>query len=41
MITEITGGSLKQYLRRVGMPKLKVIKNWAREILAGLDYLHS
>jgi len=41
MITEITGGSLKQYLRRIGQPKLKVIKNWAIEILTGLDYLHS
>lgn len=41
-ITEIvTGGSLKSYLKRIRYPKLKVIKLWCREILLGLDYLHS
>mmetsp|Transcript_33479 Transcript_33479/g.58657 ORF Transcript_33479/g.58657 Transcript_33479/m.58657 type:complete len:566 (-) Transcript_33479:74-1771(-) len=41
-ITEIvTGGSLKSYLKRIRYPKLKVIKLWCREILSGLEYLHS
>ena len=41
MITEmITGGSLRQYLKKVGKPKLKVVKNWCKEILQGLNYLH-
>ncbi|CAD8079279.1 unnamed protein product [Paramecium primaurelia] len=40
-ITEIiNGGSLKNYLRRITRPKLKVIKNWCRQILLGLEYLH-
>ncbi|CAD8170921.1 unnamed protein product [Paramecium pentaurelia] len=40
-ITEIiNGGSLKNYLRRILRPKLKVIKNWCRQILLGLEYLH-
>jgi WNK lysine deficient protein kinase len=40
-ITEIvTGGSLKSYLKRIRSPKLKVIKQWCREILSGLEYLH-
>lgn len=42
MITEIvTGGSLRQYLKKIGRPKLMVVKNWARDILKGLEYLHS
>jgi WNK lysine deficient protein kinase len=41
-ITEIiTGGSLRQYLKKMGKPKLKVIKKWCQEILRGLSYLHS
>ena len=40
-ITEVvTGGSLKQYLKRVGSPRLKVVKLWCQEILHGLQYLH-
>ena len=40
-ITEIiTGGSLRQYLKKMGKPKLKVIKKWCTEILQGLSYLH-
>lgn len=40
-ITEIvTGGTLKSYLKRIRHPKLKVIKQWCREILSGLEYLH-
>lgn len=41
-ITEImTGGSLKQYLKRIKNPHLRVIKQWCRGILEGLQYLHS
>lgn len=41
-ITEImTGGSLKQYLKKFKHPHLRVIKQWCREILEGLKYLHS
>lgn len=40
-ITEIiTGGSLREYLKKVGYPKLKVIKKWCKDILEGLAYLH-
>lgn len=42
LITEmITGGSLRQYLGRMGKLKLKVIKQWCHEVLEGLKYLHS
>jgi WNK lysine deficient protein kinase len=37
----ITGGSLRQYLKKVGDPKLKVIKKWCHEVLEGLNYLHN
>eukprot|EP00434_Breviolum_minutum_P040815 symbB.v1.2.036288.t1/scaffold5089.1/size31073/2 len=42
-ITErITGGSLRQYIERSKDPlEQKVIKNWCRQILAGLEYLHA
>ena len=41
-ITEmITGGSLRQYIKKYGQPRLKVIKGWCKEILQGLCYLHS
>jgi serine/threonine protein kinase len=42
-ITErITGGSLWSYIRRLESPlKLKVIKMWCKQILEGLDYLHT
>ena len=40
-ITEmVTAGSLRQYLKKIKKPKLKVIKTWAIEILKGLNYLH-
>lgn len=32
---------LSSYLKKIKNPKLKVIKNWCRGILQGLDYLHS
>lgn len=42
IITEIvTGGSLKQYLKKIKNPRLRVIKLWCKGILAGLNYLHS
>ena len=42
-ITErVTGGSLRQYINRLDGPlKLKVIRNWCRQILEGVVYLHS
>lgn len=42
IITEIvTGGSLKQYLKKIKNPRLRVIKLWCKGILSGLNYLHS
>ena len=42
-ITErVTGGSLRQYINRLDGPlKLKVIRNWCKQILEGVVYLHS
>ncbi|RKP02972.1 hypothetical protein CXG81DRAFT_29392 [Caulochytrium protostelioides] len=43
-ITELmTSGTLKSYLRKTkgGSIKPKVLKNWARQILSGLHYLHT
>ena len=41
-ITELmTSGTLKEYLARVGKVKLKTIKDWCRQILRGLEYLHT
>jgi len=42
-ITErVSGGSLRSYIRRLNDPlKLKVIRNWCRQILEGLVYLHT
>lgn len=37
----MTGGSLKQYLKKFKHPHLRVIKQWCRDILEGLQYLHS
>ncbi|CAL1373672.1 unnamed protein product [Linum trigynum] len=42
MITELlTSGSLRQYRKKHKHVELKAIKNWARQILRGLHYLHS
>ncbi|XP_022737525.1 serine/threonine-protein kinase WNK8-like isoform X2 [Durio zibethinus] len=42
MITELfTSGSLRQYRKKHKNVDLKAIKNWARQILRGLHYLHS
>ncbi|XVF12901.1 hypothetical protein REPUB_Repub08aG0159700 [Reevesia pubescens] len=41
MITELfTSGSLRQYRKKHKNVDLKAIKNWARQILRGLHYLH-
>lgn len=41
-VTELmTSGTLKQFIQRAkGKIKLKVIRSWCRQILAGLSYLH-
>ncbi|KAG0473236.1 hypothetical protein HPP92_015093 [Vanilla planifolia] len=42
IITELfTSGNLRQYRRKHKHVDLKAIKNWARQILCGLEYLHS
>ncbi|KAH7840315.1 hypothetical protein Vadar_015509 [Vaccinium darrowii] len=42
IITELfTSGSLRQYRKKHRSVDLKAIKNWARQILQGLCYLHS
>ncbi|KAF6172113.1 hypothetical protein GIB67_029531 [Kingdonia uniflora] len=42
MITKLfTSGSLRQYRRRHKNVDIKAIKNWARQILQSLNYLHS
>ncbi|KAJ4711824.1 putative Kinase [Melia azedarach] len=42
MITELfTSGSLRQYRKKHKKVDMKAIKNWARQILRGLHYLHS
>ena len=42
-VTErVSGGSLRSYICRLDGPlKVKVIKNWCRQILEGVSYLHS
>ncbi|CAI9769596.1 unnamed protein product [Fraxinus pennsylvanica] len=42
MITELfTSGSLRQYRKKHKNVDMKAIKNWVRQILQGLAYLHS
>ncbi|XP_062074653.1 probable serine/threonine-protein kinase WNK10 [Humulus lupulus] len=42
MITELfTSGSLRMYRKKHKNVDMKAIKNWARQILRGLHYLHS
>ncbi|KAK9279668.1 hypothetical protein L1049_013348 [Liquidambar formosana] len=42
MITELfTSGNLRQYRKKHKNVDMKAIKNWARQILQGLVYLHS
>ncbi|XP_042497115.1 probable serine/threonine-protein kinase WNK3 isoform X2 [Macadamia integrifolia] len=41
-ITEIfTSGNLRQYRKKHKHVDLRALKNWSRQILAGLNYLHS
>ncbi|XP_050387901.1 probable serine/threonine-protein kinase WNK11 [Argentina anserina] len=41
MITELfTSGSLRQYRKKHKSINVRIIKNWARQILQGLSYLH-
>ncbi|KAL6563915.1 hypothetical protein OROHE_005160 [Orobanche hederae] len=42
MITELfASGSLRQYIRKLGGVDLQTIKNWGRQILQALHYLHT
>ena len=42
MVTELmTSGTLKAYIKRFKKINPKVIKSWCRQILKGLQYLHS
>ncbi|KAG1706628.1 Serine/threonine-protein kinase WNK3 [Nymphon striatum] len=42
LVTELmTSGTLKTYLRRFKKVNLKVLKSWCRQILKGLNFLHS
>lgn len=42
IITELfTSGSLRQYRKKHKKVNMKAVKGWARQILTGLDYLHS
>lgn len=42
MITELfTSGSLKQYRKKHKKVDLKAVRGWAKQILIGLNYLHS
>ncbi|KAI8901622.1 kinase-like domain-containing protein [Globomyces pollinis-pini] len=41
-ITELmTSGTLREYIRKLATPNMKIVKRWARQILKGLSYLHS
>eukprot|EP00477_Mikrocytos_mackini_P001878 GAHX01002040.1.p1 GENE.GAHX01002040.1~~GAHX01002040.1.p1 ORF type:complete len:451 (-),score=88.72 GAHX01002040.1:25-1377(-) len=41
-ITELVSyGALRDYIDKIGKVKTKVVKNWAYQILKGLQYLHS
>ena len=42
IITEmVSGGSLKQNIKSIRSPRLRLLKKWIKEILSGLAYLHS
>ncbi|KAG5579347.1 hypothetical protein H5410_049974 [Solanum commersonii] len=42
MITELfTSGNLRQYRNKYKSVDMKAIKNWGRQVLQGLEYLHS
>jgi WNK lysine deficient protein kinase len=41
IITELmTSGTLREYIKKLQTPNLKIVKRWARQILKGLAYLH-
>lgn len=41
-ITEVcTSGNLREYRKKHKHVKIKALKNWSRQILKGLDYLHT
>ncbi|CDH51843.1 ser thr protein kinase [Lichtheimia corymbifera JMRC:FSU:9682] len=40
-ITELmTSGTLREYIRKLSLPNIKIVKRWVRQILKGLSYLH-
>ncbi|XP_052781477.1 uncharacterized protein LOC128218016 isoform X3 [Mya arenaria] len=42
LVTELmTSGTLKTYIKRFKKINMKVLKNWCRQILKGLQYLHT
>eukprot|EP00052_Salpingoeca_macrocollata_P003228 m.34883 g.34883 ORF g.34883 m.34883 type:complete len:602 (-) comp13140_c0_seq1:99-1904(-) len=42
LITELmSGGNVKDFLRKTGRPRLKVLQTWCRHILKALSYLHT
>eukprot|EP00158_Paraphelidium_tribonemae_P004637 Partr_v1_DN26885_c0_g1_i2_m40262 putative WNK lysine deficient protein kinase len=41
-VTELmTSGTLREYIRKLQIPNMKIVKRWCRQILKGLLYLHS
>ncbi|ORX95084.1 kinase-like protein [Basidiobolus meristosporus CBS 931.73] len=41
-ITELmTSGTLREYIPKLDLPNIKVVKRWSRQILKGLAYLHT
>lgn len=41
-VTEaMTSGTLAQFRKRLPQVSLTVVQNWARQLLTGLDYLHT
>ncbi|XP_065067091.1 serine/threonine-protein kinase Wnk-like [Rhopilema esculentum] len=42
LVTELmTSGTLKTYLKRFKLVKEKILKNWCKQILKGLNFLHN
>ncbi|KAI9487553.1 MAG: putative serine/threonine-specific protein kinase pkpA Phycomyces blakesleeanus [Benjaminiella poitrasii] len=40
-VTELmTSGTLREYIRKLNLPNIKIVKRWSRQILKGLAYLH-
>lgn len=36
----MTSGTLRDYIRKLSLPNIKIVKRWSRQILKGLVYLH-